>query len=388
LPTRRKGIIRTLRNSSHSACATLIALLGSIDALSVRADGVDDVIKTEMTKHHISGLSLAIINDGVLLKERGYGFTETTGGKPVTTSTLFQAASLSKPVCALAALHLVETGLLALDADVNTKLRTWSVPPNKFTQDSKVTLRSILSHSAGFTNHRFVGYAVGHPMPTLIQVLNGEKPANTSAVRVKRVPGAQWAYSGDGYLVMQQMITDATQERFPRFMDRTVLTPLGMASSTYVQPLPNDKAANAAKGYGPFFGRAVKGGWRVQPELAAAGLWTTAGDLARFVLGIQRSIRGKSNSVLSQSLTQQMLTRQQKNDGLGLFLRGSGKTLRFGHDGRNIGFDSALKAYAQIGKGAVVMINKNDNSGTIARIFAAIENQYNWPEVETSDAGR
>jgi CubicO group peptidase (beta-lactamase class C family) len=341
---------------------------------------VDEVIVAQMKKHRIPGLSLAIVEGGKVVRQQGYGFTDEPGKTPVTASTLFQAGSVSKPVAALGALHLVDKGALSLDEDVNTKLRTWNVPQNKFTDAHKVTLRLILSHRAGFTNHRFVGYSVSGPLPTLRQVLNGEKPANTSAIRVTRIPGSQWNYSSDGYLVMQQMVCDVTDKSFEAFMDAVVLKPLGMTSSSFIQPLPHEDALRAAKGHGPLFRLAVKGGWRVQPELAAAGLWTTAGDLARFAIGVQRSVAGESNPVISQWLARQMLTRQEQNYGLGLFLGSSGKTLRFGHDGRTIGFDTAMMGYAHLGKGAVVMINQNDNNGSMKKILDAIAEQYHWPD--------
>jgi CubicO group peptidase (beta-lactamase class C family) len=360
-----------------------VALLCFGRAVPIRADQVDEIINTQMKKRGITGLSLAIIDGGTIVREQGYGFTDKGEKTPVTASTLFQAGSVSKPVAALGALHLVDRGLLSLDEDVNTKLRTWTVPRNKFTDAHIVTLRLLLSHSAGMTVHGFPGYRVGAPRPTLIQVLNGEKPANSPAIRVNQIPGSQWKYSGGGYVVMQQMVVDVTGKPFPRFMDETVLKPLGMSSSTYSQPLPEEMAAKAAKGYGGIFGQSVNGGWHIYPEMAPAGLWTTAGDLARFAIGIQSSVAGHSNRVISQSLTRQMLTVEQMNYGLGLGLRGNGRTLRFGHDGANAGFNAVMSAYAYAGKGAVVMINKNEHTDAMSQIFGCIAEQYHWPDRKT-----
>lgn len=357
-----------------------LGLIAFGSALALRADQVDDVIRAQMKKRGITGLSLVIIDGGRIVREQGYGFTDKSGKAPVTTSTLFQAGSISKAVAALGALHMVDRGLLSLDEDVNAKLRTWTLPQNKFTDARKVTLRLILSHSAGITVHGFPGYAIGQPVPTLTQILNGERPANTSAIRVDRTPGSEWKYSGGGYVVMQQMVIDVTRKPFAQFMDETVLKPLGMSSSTYSQPLPDAMAVRAAKGYGGIFDQSVNGQWNIYPEMAAAGLWTTAGDLGRFAVGIQNAISGRSNPVISQPLTQEMLTIQRDNDGLGLFLKSSGKTLRFGHDGVDAGFDAALKAYAYAGKGAAVMINKNDDGKAMFQIFNAIGEQYHWPD--------
>jgi CubicO group peptidase (beta-lactamase class C family) len=345
-----------------------------------RADQVDELITSRMTEHHITGLSLAIIQDGKIACVKGYGFTDKSEKSPVTPATLFQAGSVSKPVAAFAALCLVEKGRLSLDADVNRQLRAWKIPENEFTKDNKVTLRTILSHSAGLTVHGFPGYAVDAPIPTLVQVLDGAKPANTAAIRVDTVPGSQWRYSGGGYTVMQQMIIDVTGKPFPEFMRDTVLQPLGMTNSTYEQPLPQNRASLAAAGY-IANGNAVRGRYHVYPEMAAAGLWTTASDLARFAIAIQQArAAGDSHLPLSQSVTRQMLTDQKNGDGLGVFLQGHGKSLRFFHNGRDDGFDALMIACAESGQGAVILINANDDSNSITDIAKAIAKQYAWPQ--------
>lgn len=357
----------------------LLPLLPLVTASpSCRADRIDDFIEEQMRQHHIPGLSLAIVQDGRIVKAKGYGVTEWGGCAPVTASTLFQAGSISKAVAALGTLKLVEEGRISLDEDVNPKLTTWKVPENDFTKQKKVTLRGILSHTAGLTVHGFPGYAVDAPQPTLLQVLNGTGPANTAPICVDILPGSRWRYSGGGYTVMQQMLLDITRQPFPQFMKRAVLNPLGMHNSTYEQPLPPKWAEHAATGHYAD-GRAIKGRWHVYPEMAAAGLWTTATDLVRFAIGVQKAVAGTRGSVLSQMMARQMLTEQKDGDGLGVFLEGRGKALRFGHDGRDAGFDAFLTATAQTGQAAAVMININDNSGTATRILQFIANENHWP---------
>ena len=233
--------------------------------LSAGASTVDDVVAAEMKEHHILGVSVAIIENGEIKQAKGYGFTDQTRKTPVTTATLFQAGSISKPVAALGALRLVEDGRLSLDDDVYRWLKLWKVPESNFTTDEKVTLRRILSHSAGLTVHGFPGYAVGARLPTLVEVLDGVKPANTAAIRVDVIPGSKSRYSGGGYTVMQQLMLDATGKPFPEFMQQAVLTPLLMSSSTYEQPLPKATAATAATGYYAN-GNKVKGKWHIYPE--------------------------------------------------------------------------------------------------------------------------
>ncbi|SEJ38888.1 CubicO group peptidase, beta-lactamase class C family [Dyadobacter sp. SG02] len=346
-------------------------------AFHVQADDLDDFIRSQMQKRRIPGLSLAIIQDGKILKAQSYGFIDKDGKVPVTTNTLFQAGSVSKSVAAMGALYLVETNKLSLDENVNVKLKSWKVPDNEFTNDKKVTLRGILSHTTGLTVHGFPGYAVGAKIPSVVQVLDGTAPANTPPVRVDFVPGSRWRYSGGGYTVMQQLMVDVTGAAFPEFMKSHVLSPLGMKNSTYQQPLPPELAKLTATGH--YNNRSlVEGRWHIYPEMAAAGLWTTPSDLARFAISIQNAYAGKSGNVLSQSMTRQMLTDQKNRDGLGVFLQGDSTTLRFGHNGRDEGFDALLTASVDKGQGIVIMINANDNSHMMGRIVDFIADYYHW----------
>jgi CubicO group peptidase (beta-lactamase class C family) len=367
------NVLRKLK--SHRVL--LMIALGLATALPARADAVDDLIVKRMHERNITGLSLAVVKDGKIIKAQGYGFTDKSNQTPVTPDTLFQAGSISKPVAAMAVLHLVEQGRLLLDENVNEKLRTWKVPENEFTKKKKITLRGILSHSAGVTIHGFPGYAVDSPRPSLVQVLDGTPPANTPAIRVDMVPGTLLRYSGGGYMVMQQLVIDVTEQPFAKFMGDTVLKPLGMTNSSFEQPLPPEWAVRTASGYYAD-GKVVKGRWHVYPEQAAGGLWTTASDLARFAISIQQAATGKSNPVISQATARQMLTRQKDNAGLGVFLQGEGKTLVFMHNGRDEGFDADIAAFAYTGKGAVVMINDNDDSGVTKEIIEAVGKEYHW----------
>jgi CubicO group peptidase (beta-lactamase class C family) len=342
-------------------------------------DDLEQFIRGQIASRQIPGLSLAIIQNGEIVAARGYGMIERGGAIPVTTATLFQAGSISKSVTALAALRLVEKGRLALDTNVNSTLRSWKVPDNRFTVREKVTLRRILSHTAGLTVHGFPGYATDDAIPTLVQVLDGAKPANTEPIRVDTFPGSIWRYSGGGYTVLQQMLLDVTGKPFPEFMSETVLSPIRMTSSTYQQPLPADRARLSATGH--YEDRSlVRGRWHIYPEMAAAGLWTTPSDLARFAIEIERTLAGKSHAVISQSMARQMLTDQKDGDGLGVFLRGSGASLRFGHNGRDEGFDALLVAYPKTGQGVAIMINANDDSHMMDRILNFIGQKYHWPD--------
>jgi CubicO group peptidase (beta-lactamase class C family) len=330
-----------------------------------------------MRFYKVPGVSVAVVNESRIEWSRGYGLADVAEKRPVTTETRFQAASISKSVAAMAALHLVQEGKLDLDRNVNDYLKSWKVPDNDLTKEQRVTLRRILSHSAGFTVHGFPGYEAGKPLPSLVQVLNGEKPANTEPIRVAQAPGSKWRYSGGGYTVMQQMLIDVTGLPFPEIMQQIVLSKFGMADSAYTQPLRADWRPYAATGYRPD-GKMVDGEYHTYPELAAAGLWTTPSDLARFEIAVQQAVEGHANKVISQKIAEQMLTRQIAEDGLGVFVEGSDQTLRFSHGGANEGFRCTFIAFAHTGQGVAVMTN-SDNGGDLAsEIMFAIAHEYGW----------
>jgi CubicO group peptidase (beta-lactamase class C family) len=323
------------------------------------------------------GVSVAVIDGGKMEWARGYGALEAGGSRPVTPETLFQAASISKPVTAMAVLRLVQENKLSLDEEVNIKLVSWKVPENEFTREQKVTLRNLLSHSAGATVHGFEGYGSDEKVPTLVQILNGAAPANSKPIRVGGVPNREFRYSGGGYLITQQLLTDVTGRPFPALMRETVLQKLGMSRSTYQQPLPRGLLDSAAAGH-TSSGETIKGNWQTYPEMAAAGLWTTPTDLAKFAIEIQKSKNGKSNRVLSTRMIDEMLAPQVGGWGLGLELHGEDGSARFGHSGANGGYRCFLVAYVTTGQGAAVMTNSDSGGELAEEILRSIAREYHW----------
>ncbi|MGA7446379.1 MAG: serine hydrolase [Terriglobales bacterium] len=332
-----------------------------------------------MDIYKVPAVSVAVIDNFKIAWAKAYGVTEAGGTSPVTTHTLFQAGSVSKTVAATGALWLVERGKLSLDEDVNQKLVTWKVPENEFTnsKEQKVTLRRLQSHSAGLTVHGFPGYAVGDPIPTLVQIFNGEKPANTAPIRVDSVPGSRFWYSGGGVTIEQQLIMDVSGQQFPQFMRTTVLDKIGMSDSTYEQPFPAERAAVAASGtHGD--GKVVPGKWHIYPEMAAAGLWTTPTDLAKFAIEMALSKQGKANHILSEGMTRQMLTPQIEHVGLAFFLGQGGNPEAFGHDGDDEGFQAELIMFADSGKGVAVMANSDNGHALASHLVESIAREYGW----------
>jgi CubicO group peptidase (beta-lactamase class C family) len=329
-----------------------------------------------MELYKVPALSIAVIDDYKIVWAKGYGTIGTGSTSPVTTKTLFQAGSISKPVAATGALYLVEQGKLALDEDVNLKLKSWKVPENEFTKDQKVTLRRLMSHTAGLTVHGFPGYDVDAPPPTLVQVFNGEKPANTAPIRVDVVPGTIQRYSGGGVTIEQQLMMDVTGKPFPQLLRETVLDKIGMSDSSYDQPLPPARAAMTAIGtYSD--GKAVHGKWHIYPEMAAAGLWTTPTDLAKFAIEIAQSRRGKSNRVLSRKMTEEMLTGVKDGAGLGFFVEKENPG-QFGHNGADEGFQALLSMNSESGKGVAIMADSDNGINVANLVLRSVAKEYAW----------
>lgn len=323
----------------------------------------------------VPGVSVAVFDDFKIVWSRAYGVREAGRPEPVTLGTLFQAGSISKPVAATATMYYVQRGKLSLDENVNNKLVTWKVPDNEFTAKEKVTLRRIMSHSAGLTVHGFPGYAVDAPMPTMVQIFNGEKPANTVAIRVDVLPGTKHRYSGGGTTVMQQLLVDNFKKPFPQLLHETVLGRVGMNDSTYEQPLPPARAALTATGHRRD-GQIVKGKWHIYPEMAAAGLWTTPIDLAKYAIEIAKAWNGRSK-LMSAETARLMLTPQIEEAALGFFI-GRDNPRQFGHNGADEGFQAFLIAFADTGQGAAIMANSDNGIRAMNLLANSIAREYGW----------
>jgi CubicO group peptidase (beta-lactamase class C family) len=330
------------------------------------------------------GFSAAIIEHSRVVWAKGFGVTTPGGNTPVTPATLFQAASISKPVTAAGGLWLVQHGKVSLDEDVNLKLKSWKVPENDFTATQKVTLRRLMSHNAGFNVHGFAGYAQDSPLPTTEQTLDGLPPANNPPIRVTVIPGTQCIYSGGGVTVEGLLIRDVSGQSFEEFMRRNVLLPAGMTNSTFQQHLPRALAARAATGTRGD-GQPVPGRWHLYPELSPDGLWSTPSDLARFAIEIALSAHGVANRVLSQPVAREMLTVQCHDVpssaggiALGFGIGYQNHPALFRHSGGNDGFGSFLTMDADGGWGYAAMGNSDNFESIDNHVVETIAKLNGW----------
>ncbi len=361
------------------------AMIRRIEAAQSAASGDLSGLTLEQVieKEHVPGVSVAVIHDFAVHWAKGYGIADIQSGAHVDTDTLFQAASISKPVAAMAVLKAVQDGRFGLDDDINGIVRTWKLPTAGFTKDRPVTPRTLLSHTSGLDDgFGFPGYDPGSPLPTIPQILDGQPPSNVGPVRLARPPLTAMKYSGGGVTLMQLAMIDVFGRPFPEIMQSVVLGPIGMTRSAYEQPLSADRDRNAARGHDKS-GQARGPKWHVYPELEAAGLWTTPTDLAKFAIEVQQSLQGRSNRVLSRATVQEMVNPVGVGDyavGLGIAKRGQG--WYFGHGGSNWGFRCFMTAHKVKGYGLAVMTNGDEGSRVIDEIEARVANAYHWDSID------
>jgi CubicO group peptidase (beta-lactamase class C family) len=374
------GIVHTAVDDSPPA-----AMMARIEgAQSPNRQGLDPLtLQQLMERFHVPGVSVAVIRDFEIHWTKGYGVADVETGARVDADSLFQAASISKPVAAMAAVRAVQDAKFSLDDDINNILKSWKLPAGEFTRRQPVTPRALMSHTSGLGDgFGFPGYHPSAPRPTIVQILNGSKPSNVGPVLMEREPFSAAKYSGGGVTMMQLALMDALGKPFPEIMQGLVLGPIGMTNSAYEQPLSPERDRHATRAHNGG-GRAMDAKWHVYPELAAAGLWTTPTDLAKFAIEIQKTALGRSSRVLTQSTVREMLTPVGVGDyAVGLAITKKGEGWYFAHGGSNWGFQCNLLAHRLKGYGVAIMTNSDSGRPVINAIEDRVAAAYGWDSLD------
>ena len=361
------------------------AMMARIEgAQSPNRQGLDPLtLQQLMDRFHVPGVGVAVIRDFEIHWAKGYGVADVESGARVDADALFQAASISKPVSAMAALRAVQDGRFSLDADINTILKSWKLPAGEFTRRQPVTPRALMSHTSGLGDgFGFPGYHPSAARPTIVEILNGSKPSNVGPVLMEREPFRAAKYSGGGVTLMQLALMDALGKPFPEIVQSLVLGPIGMTHSTFEQPLSSERDRHATRAHNGG-GRAMDTKWHVYPELAAAGLWTTPTDLAKFAIEIQKASLGRSARVLNQSMVREMLTPVGVGDfAVGLAIAKKGEGWYFAHGGSNWGFQCDLLAHRLKGYGVAIMTNSDSGRPVINAIEDRVAVAYGWDSLD------
>lgn len=358
--------------SSRGNDARIARVIADLPAQIVTQESRPRPLSEAMRAAKVPSVSVAVFVDGQVQWAQAWGYVDASSRTPATTNTLFQAASISKPLTALAAMKLVEDGKLNLDAEVGDAIGGWRA-------SEPITLRQLLSHSAGLSVSGFSGYASGAAIPTPLQILQGVAPANSPPVVSTMPPGTRFRYSGGGYTVVQMLVEQASGQNFADTLDRLVLMPLGMTRSTFAQPLPLEARLRAAGAHAD--GGLVAGGSHTYPELAAAGLWSTPTDLGRLAVDVQNAQRSLASVVATRGIAAEMLTSQVGGYGLGFDLNIYNGVRVFEHSGLNKGFEGRLVASAEeTGPRFVVIVMTNGEGGTAIAdgLIRSIARDYQW----------
>ena len=374
------GAVHTVADDSSPA-----AMMARIEgAQSPNRQGLDPLtLQQLMERFHVPGVGVAVIRDFEIHWAKGYGVADVESGARVDEDALFQAASISKPVTAMAALRAVQDGRFSLDADINTILKSWKLPAGEFTRRQPVTPRALMSHTSGLGDgFGFPGYHPSAARPTIVEILNGSKPSNVGPVLMEREPFTAAKYSGGGVTLMQLALMDALGKPFPEIMQSLVLGPIGMTHSAFEQPLSPERDRHATRAHNGG-GRAMDTKWHVYPELAAAGLWTTPTDLAKFAIEIQKASFGRSARVLNQSTVREMLTPVGVGDyAVGLAIAKKGEGWYFAHGGSNWGFQCDLLVHRLKGYGVAIMTNSDSGRPVINAIEDRVATAYGWDSLD------
>lgn len=368
---------------AQSPDSATVEVLKNIHAVENNLAGINGTekdsawnIQSRMNHYQIKGVSVAVIHNYKIEWTRGYGWADEDARIPVSPETRFQAASISKSLNAVGVLKLAQENKLNLQADINQYLTSWKFPYDINSKGKKISTIELLSHTAGLNVHGFEGYQIGATLPTIVQILNGEPPANSAAIRSMIEPGLRSEYSGGGITISQLIVMDITRIPYAQFMKDEVLTPLGMTGSSYEQPTKIDSTL-LATGYRAN-GDEVPGKYHVYPEQAAAGLWTNPTDLSSYIIETQLAYEGKSAKVLNRTMTRLRLTPNgDAHAALGVFIDNPGSAVYFQHGGANEGFRCQYMGSLSGGDGLVIMVN-SDNGDIIPEIVNSIARVYHW----------
>jgi CubicO group peptidase (beta-lactamase class C family) len=335
-------------------------------------------VNDRMQYFDVPGLSIAVIKDYQIEWARSYGVKEKGTNDSVTLNTMFQAASMSKPVTAMIALKLEEEKKVNLKQDINQQLKTWHLPENEFTRQRAVTPELLLLHMGGLNVPSFPGYSISDSIPGLTDILDGRSPSNTEAVKAVMVPNTKWSYSGGGYTVLQLLMEDASGTSFPKLMKESLFDPLGLENSTFEHHLTEKQQKLTAKAYKED-GEMVAGGYHIYPEKAAAGLWTTPMDYAKMIIELEESCRGESDKIIRPETSRKMLKRYRGDMALGIVLKNTGDSIALAYGGWNEGYICDVYSYLKSGDGVVIMTNSNNGYMLIQEVYRSLAVAYGWP---------
>lgn len=393
------ALLLVLTGNAHASDATSWRCIAEGDAALRRQQVADQMqprvvfdgepadrgVVARMAAHHASALSVAVIHNGKLDWSAAWGRLDHDGAA-ADCSTLFQGGSLAKPTTLIAALRMQQAGVISLDAEVDSMLRSYHLPKGQQRPENPVTLRNLLRHTAGITPGGYAGYATGAALPTTTQILLGLSPANSRAIEVVAKPNEHLSYSGGGYTLIEAALQDRLRKPFDQLMQTWLLSPLGMRQASFVQPISEAHRGRTAKGH-LADGSPVPGGWNNHPERAAAGLWTTPTDMATLLIELYQASRGLS-ATLDRELVEELLADPVEGHAYGFRWLGDGDDVFLTHYGGTTGYRAGMTINLRTGNGAVYLANSDGGSALGTEFLNSVSEVYDWTAFKTTSVKR
>jgi CubicO group peptidase (beta-lactamase class C family) len=337
-------------------------------------------LRERMAFYRVPGLSVRAFDKSRAEWGEAFGEADAQTRRRLEPETIFQAGGLAQMMTAAAAFRLARDGSIDLDEDVRTRLKSWSFPADARLPVGVLTLRRLLTHSAGLSDQILDGSGPDDALPTIAQILSGQKPAGNAPVWSPTRFGAgrkAWISEG-GYVLVQQCLEEATGLPFEALMKRTIIDPLGLKNTLFAADLPEAWAGQAAVGH-TREGAALPGRWRRYPETAAKGLWTTADDYAAFLCELLDEAMGRSEKLLAPAEARVLLSPQIENFAFGFLADGRGDDINFHFQARTAGFAAGFTVYPAKGQGIVLLTNSDNGEFLAEEILAACSKAYDWP---------
>src|SRR5260221_1960434 len=353
----------------------LISVYGQSTVEHGKFESLSDEIERIVKDTKAVGVSVALIDNYKVVWAKGFGVTEINTKGSVTTETLFQVASITKSITAMAVMKKVQDGSISLTEDVDKQLISWHIPDNNFSKVSPITVKNLLSHTAGVSSSQFPGYRLNDRLPTIVQALNAEPPAQNEKVKIMSTPGSMFSYSNCGYWILALLLEDVEKKEFEKIIQEGVLTPLEMTNSTFDAHLPNDQFKSIAFGH-LSQNKVIDQNYYICEPASAGGLWSTPSDIAKFLIEMQLSLKGQSNRIIDERNSNLMVT-PVRGYGLGFSreIRGTGVKF-FGHDGHNIGYISAMLGSLDKGFGVVILTNSENGWKAVNKIKKLVGRRF------------
>lgn len=327
-------------------------------------DTVDNLAHDLIDRYSVPGAAIAVVDSGRVVHIRGYGVESNRSGKPVSVESRFRIGSISKTFTAWGVMSLVEDDMVDLDAPVTTYLDRWRFPASSY-DESKITLRRLLSHTAGTSVEFYDGYEDDEPQPSLIELLDGSF-RDYERVEIISNPGIKWEYSGGAYSVVQLAIEDITGETFSAFLNRSVIRPLKLSNTTADQSATAADAHNMVGDVIPHLS---------YPATASGGLLSSIEDMAAFlVAGLGSAAATTQLPLTDDSILEMQTPSPDTRGGYGLGystrLTPAGDAV-VGHGAAMEGWHANFAMLPARGKGIVILTNSTSGGNVSTAIRCA-----------------